>query len=132
MDDRRGKILVVDDDPDLVEATTRMLARGGFDVVSAPNSRVGMQKAREDAPDLIIIDIIMDTYSEGFSFIRELEADDRTRDIPRVILSSLGIEQQLDMIFPEELGAVRILQKPVKTDTLLDAVRAAIGRGSAG
>ena len=95
MTEKRKRILIVDDDPDVVHALTKILEKDGYQVVSAPNSKIGQERALAEAPDLIVIDIIMDTYSEGFSFIRTLAADSRTRDIPRIILSSLGIQQHL-------------------------------------
>lgn len=122
----KKKILLVDDDADFVSAITKILEKGGYQVISAPNSKNGQEQARAEAPDLIIIDIIMDTYSEGFSFIKALAADVDTRDIPRIILSSLGIQQHLDMVFPEELGTKQIMQKPVKTEELLEVVRSTL------
>jgi len=120
------KILIVDDDPDLVSALTTILEKNNYKVISAPNSVVGFKKAKEENPGLIIVDIVMDTYSEGFTFIKNLLTDSQTKDIPKIILSSLGLQQNLDMIYPEELGTKNILQKPVQADVLLASVKSAL------
>ena len=127
MSGEKQKILLVDDDADLVTALSAILSNGGYDVISSPNGTIGLETAKRVKPNLIIIDIMMDTYSEGFIFVKNLLADEETRDIPRVLLSSLGIQQGLDMVYPEELGAKLILKKPVKSDVLLSSVKSVIG-----
>ena len=127
MSGEKQKILLVDDDADLVTALSAILSNGGYDVISSPNGTIGLETAKRVKPNLIIIDIMMDTYSEGFIFVKNLLADEETRDIPRVLLSSLGIQQGLNMIYPEELGAKLILKKPVQSDVLLSSVKSAIG-----
>lgn len=126
MPDGKRKILVVDDDPDVISALTTILESGGYTVVSAPNGTIGMQKALSEKPDLMIIDIVMDTYSEGFILITNLLANPATKNIPNIILTSLGLQQELDMICPAELGTKNILQKPVAPDVLIRTVQAVI------
>jgi CheY-like chemotaxis protein len=69
------RILIIDDDPDFVEATRLVLVREGYDVISAGSGGDGLRRIREDAPDLIILDIIMDTVLEGLYVSRELAED---------------------------------------------------------
>ena len=126
MANKNKKILIVDDDMDLVRAVTAILTKNDYEVISAPNSVSGFELAKKEAPDLIIIDIIMDTFSEGFNFINQLIKEPDTKNIPRVILSTLGIQQQMDMVYPEELGTLEIMKKPVSADTLVDVVKSAI------
>ena len=120
------KILLVDDDQDFRLACRKILEADGYEVVEAASGKEGLQAAGSVNPDVIVIDIIMESFSEGFNLIRKLATQDKTRDIPRIILSTLGIQQDLDMVYPEELGTYSILQKPVKKEDLLAAVQSAL------
>lgn len=120
------KILLVDDDNDFRSATKKILESGGYVVVEAATGNEGFEKAESERPDLAVIDIIMESFSEGFNLIKRLNDNERTRPIPRIILTSLGLQQEMDMISPEELGSKYILQKPVKKDELLTMVKAAL------
>jgi twitching motility two-component system response regulator PilH len=125
------RILLVDDDDDFRAATKKILESGGYEVVEATGGEDGFAKAKSERPDLAVIDIIMESFSEGFNLIKRLSDDESTKEIPRIILTSLGIQQETDMISPEELGTRFIIQKPVKTDEFLTMVEAALRTGSA-
>jgi twitching motility two-component system response regulator PilH len=116
-------ILLVDDDADLVLALTKLLEKNGYRILSAPNIALGYETAKKEKPDAIIIDVIMDKYTDGFTLVNNLITDPATASIPRIVLSSLGLQDALDMIYPEELGIKRILRKPVQPADLLEAVR---------
>jgi len=122
------KILLVDDDGDFRAATRKILESGGYVVVEAATGREGFAKAKSESPDLAVIDIIMESFSEGFNLIKRLSEDEWTRGIPRIVLTTLGIQQETDMVSPEELGTKFIIQKPVKKDEFLAMVRAALPR----
>jgi twitching motility two-component system response regulator PilH len=119
--------LLVDDDEDLVLALSKLLEKNGFRTVWARNSALGLEKAKQEKPDVILIDVIMDKYTEGFTLVNNLIGDPSTANIPRIILSSLGLQDAMDMIYPEELGIKRILRKPVQPNDLLEAIRSQIG-----
>lgn len=123
----RKTVLLVDDDNDLVLALTKLLENNGYRIVSARNSVLGFEKAKSEKPDCIIMDVIMDKYTEGFTFVSNLIKDPSTAGIPRIMLSSLSLQDAMDMIYPEELGIKRILRKPVQPNDLLEAVKVAIG-----
>jgi DNA-binding response OmpR family regulator len=120
------KILLVDDDSDFRSSTRKILESGGYEVVEAANGEEGYRKAKSENPDLAIIDIIMESFSEGFNLIKRLNEDEWTRGVPRIVLTSLGLQQEMDMISAEELGTKYIVQKPVKKDEFLEVVQAAI------
>lgn len=122
------KILIVDDDKDFRRATRKILESDGYRVIEAENSVEGLDKAESESPDLIIIDVIMDSYTEGFNMVQKLSENEKTNDIPRIILSTLGIKQDLDMISPEELGTEFILQKTVKKEELLKTIESAFAK----
>jgi len=119
------KILIVDDDQDIRSALRKILESSGYFVAEAASGKEGFEKADSELPDLIIIDVIMETFSEGFNLIQRLVTNERTKNIPRILLTALGIQQDLDMIFPAEIGTMSILQKPVEKDVLLKVVSSA-------
>ena len=124
------KILIVDDDPAFVESTKRLLEANSYEVISASSGKEGFEKAKRQKPDLIIIDIMMETWSAGLDLVSKLQEDEETKHIPRILLTAVGIQSPLEpMSSPEALGVRTILQKPVKPDDLLGAVRSALGEG---
>lgn len=122
------RILIVDDDPQFVESTRRLLEANGYRVLSAGSEAEGFEVAKREKPDLVIIDIMMETWSAVLDLLERLKGDPDTKDIPRILLSAVGIQSPLEpMSSPEALGVRSILQKPVKPDELLFAVRSALG-----
>lgn len=122
------RILIVDDDPQFVESTRRLLEANGYRVLSAGSEAEGFEVAKREKPDLVIIDIMMETWSAVLDLLERLKGDPDTKDIPRILLSAVGIQSPLEpMSSPEALGVRSILQKPVKPDELLSAVRSALG-----
>jgi two-component system phosphate regulon response regulator PhoB len=128
MEKSEKTILLVDDDKDFRRATRKILESDGYGVIEAENSVEGLEKAEAELPDLLIIDVIMDSYTEGFNMVQKLAENEKIKDIPRIILSTLGIKQDLDMIAPEELSTEFILQKTVKKEELLRTVETALER----
>jgi len=120
------RILLVDDDADFRAATRKILESGGYEVIEASTGEEGFAKAASEHPDLAVIDIIMESFSEGFNLVKRLGENEWTRGIPRIILTSLGIQQETDMVSAEELGTKYIIQKPVKKDEFLAMVAAAL------
>ena len=84
-----AKILVVDDDADLVEATSNLLRAKNYTVVSALNGEEGYAKAKEEKPDLMLLDVMMTHDSEGFEIARRLKEDPATKSIPVIIISGI-------------------------------------------
>lgn len=82
------KILVVDDDPDMVEATTMILKSKGHDVIAAYGGIEGLEKAKAEKPDLIVLDVMMPD-KDGYSVCKELKADPALCDIPVLLLTAV-------------------------------------------
>lgn len=82
-------ILVVDDDPDLVETLAMMLESKGCEVGRAYDGIEGEESIRERRPDLVVLDIMM-PRKDGYVLCGELKADEKTRDIPVVLLTAVG------------------------------------------
>jgi len=119
------KILIIDDDPEFVEAITNLLDAKGYAVNSAADSRKGIAMARRQPPDIILLDVMMTTKSEGFDAARELHKEDRLKNIPVIMISGVRKEMNLPFGFePDEdwLPVKAFLEKPVMPDVLLKTV----------
>jgi len=124
-----AKVLIVDDDADFVEVNKMVLEGNGYEVVCAYNGEEGKQKALAEKPDVIILDVMMTTKTEGFDVARELRQKDETKKIPIIMLTA--VNQEVPWKFgPDEvwLPVDEFLEKPVKPDTLLAAVKKAVGK----
>jgi len=109
------KILVCDDEPYILMALTDAVEMEGYDCVTAVNGKEALQKAREEHPDLIMLDIMM-PFMDGYEVCRELKADPTTRDIPVIMLTAKS--QQLDIQKGKEVGADDYITKPFRPSTL--------------
>ncbi len=119
------KVLVIDDDHEFVEAMTNVLDAKGYDVDHASNGKVGLAKAREQKPDIILLDVMMTTKSEGFDVAREINKDEKLKSVPIILITGVRKEMNLPFGFePDEtwLPVKGVLEKPVKPDVLLKTV----------
>jgi CheY-like chemotaxis protein len=124
------KILMIDDDPEFVEATSNLLDAKGYNVVTASNGKDGVEKAKAENPDLILLDVMMTTKSEGFDVAREMHGDDSIKKTPIIMITGVRKEMNLPFGFePDEdwLPVKAVLEKPVKPETLLKNVKEQIG-----
>jgi CheY-like chemotaxis protein len=124
-----AKILVVDDDPDFVETTRIVLEREGHTIASAAGGGEALDKIAEDTPDLIILDVIMDSVLEGLSVSRELSQHSDYRDIPIVMITSIPDTDYAEL-FPtdEYVHLDTFLTKPVAPDRLVKEVNRLLKR----
>ncbi|MBI3361477.1 MAG: response regulator [Chloroflexi bacterium] len=124
-----AKILIIDDDPDIVLAVRLTLEGAGHKVSDAPNSAEGLRKLEEVKPDLIILDVMMDSTTEGFQTALKLRSPDPKsplsayRNVPILMLTAL--HQTTDLRFgPDEdyLPVDVFIDKPIEPDKLVSAV----------
>jgi CheY-like chemotaxis protein len=131
-----GRILIVDDDTDFSESTAAFLRARGYEVAQAYNGLDGLRQARLDAPDLILMDVMMGERTEGFFTVQRLRRDQGLSRIPVVVVSSLFEDDPSFGIEPERgwLAHDAFLPKPLNLDALLATVKeqmqAAAARGS--
>lgn len=104
----KGKILFIDDDNFLRKVYKAELSDNGYEVVLAVHGQDGINLAKSEKPDLIILDMIM-PQKNGFEVLGELKKDPLTKDIPVIILSNLG--QEKDVARGLSMGAVEYLVK---------------------
>lgn len=133
----KGCVLIVDDDPDFVKTTKMMLLTDGYEVVVAEDGKQGLKKAKEVRPDLILLDIMMESIFEGFSFLSALRTDpefEELRSIPIIMASSVKSDTGSRFSFndEEDMGDTPqpddYLDKPIKPKQLLEKVAALIRR----
>ena len=122
--EKRPKILLVDDDLDFVDATKTVLESKPYEVIVAYDGDEGLRKAREENPDLILLDIIM-PVEDGFTAAEQLKKDPQLSKIPVIMLTSFSSRGQATSI-PRGRGfsleAEDYIEKPVSPEELLDRV----------
>lgn len=117
-------ILIVDDSPTDVQVLRGMLERAGHLVSAASSADEGIEKARAEGPDLILMDVIM-PGTNGFQATRILSKDPQTSAIPVVIVTTKNMET--DRVWGLRQGAKGFVTKPVREADLLERVNALIG-----
>jgi two-component system alkaline phosphatase synthesis response regulator PhoP len=125
-----AKILLVDDDPDLIESVTMILEAKGYEVDAAYDGIEGLEKVKEVNPDLIVLDVMM-PRKDGYEVCKELKADPIYRDIPVLLLtavvskiSTTSYTQQGGM----ETEAEDYIDKPVEPDELVERIENLLNR----
>lgn len=118
------KILIVDDDPDIVKLLSMRIEANGYVVYSAGSGEEGIKKAKEEKPDLIVLDVLMPKM-DGYTCLKFLKADNLTKDIPVIILT-VRSEKKIGDIFKVE-GVKGFLEKPYEPDKLLGMIKKVIG-----
>ena len=113
------KVLVVDDEPELLQALCVRLTAEGFACETASNGQEALERIKAQRPDLIILDLIMPEVS-GYVVCRQLQDDPQTAHLPVIVLTAVP---QRAIIQTAELGAATILHKPFDTAILLATVR---------
>ena len=128
----KPKILVIDDDPDLVESIRIALEANHYDVSSAANGTEGLRLIKEIHPDLIILDVMMNTITEGFQVLQQLRSHDPQSEyssystIPILMLTV--VSQKMHMEFSPQadgdyLPVDEFVDKPIRIEALLEKVR---------
>jgi len=118
-----AKILVVDDDPDFVEATSLVLEPNGYEVISAANGSEGLAKVQDERPDLVILDIMMASVLDGLSMSRRMQEIPELRRIPILMVTSIA-NTDYAVLFPtdEYIHIDGFMSKPISPDKLLSAI----------
>ena len=121
---RKAKILLVDDDADFVESIKTFLESKPYEVIVAVNGSEALRKAREQNPDLILLDVIM-PVEDGFTAAEQLKRDPQLAKIPVLMLTSYsvkGTETSIPRSRGYELEAEDYIDKPVSPQDLLTIV----------
>ena len=129
------KILVIEDDVDMAEAVRMPLEANGYEMVHALTGEEGLQKVKEVEPDLIILDVMMETTTAGFQVSLQLRSPDPAseyaayRNTPILMLTAIHTTTSL-RFGPDEgyLPVDEFVEKPIDPDELLEQVRTLIER----
>ena len=119
MDNVKKKILVVDDEADIVTIIQMRLEAGGYEVISASDGNNGYAKARSENPDLIILDVMLPGM-DGYKVCRLLKFDQKYKRIPIIMLTAKGGKDDQDI--SSQVGADLFLNKPPELKELLAKV----------
>jgi CheY-like chemotaxis protein len=128
----KPKILIVDDDLDLASSFRAILESRRYTVITACDKEGGMELVRNEKPDLVILDVIMSTWSDGFEMARELKSQSELKDIPILMLTGVkdktGIDFKSSAGDPTWLPVDAFLDKPVESETLLAEVEKVLSK----
>lgn len=126
----KKKILIVDDDRDFVESNKDLLQANGYEVFVAYDGASGLELAKKVRPDLMILDVMMATTTEGFEVSRKIPETPELRGLPVLLVT--GIRKALHLPFgfePDEtwLPVDSVFEKPIEPARLLEEIRKRIG-----
>lgn len=116
-----NKIMVVDDSPTERFFLGGLLSKQGYQVITAESGEEAIAKAKQEKPDLIIMDVVMPGLN-GFQATRAITKDDETKNIPVIMCTTKG--QETDMVWGMRQGAKDYIVKPVNQDDLLKKITA--------
>ena len=125
-----NKILIIDDDIDLVETMRMVLENAGFEVIDAQDGQKGLTKISKERPDLVILDVMMQSQDEGFHIAYQIRNSDETKELPIIMLSAVG--QETGFEFDEEkdgdfLPVNAFVEKPINPERLIEMVKTNLG-----
>ena len=116
----KKKVLIVDDDPNIVRSLSFILEKEGYMVIAASDGEEALKKVKEELPHLIILDIMLPKI-DGFQVYKRLKANTKTKGIRTAVLTAKGEEN--DKRLGQELGVDAYITKPFNVDALLSEVR---------
>ncbi len=123
------KILIVDDEPHIVKMVESRLKANGYEVITANNGADGFEKASQEKPDLIILDMLMPKM-DGPTALIKLKTVEGTKNIPVIMFTAKG--QPADIEMAQQRGADDYVVKPFSPPVLLEKIRKALEKGKTG
>lgn len=118
-----NKICVIDDHPENVFILQDRLEKAGFEIITAYEGESGLEKVREELPDLVLLDVMMPGLS-GFEVCKKITTDDRTKHIPVILLTALTSTEDLEEGL--QAGAFDYVKKPFNRAELLARIKSAL------
>ena len=116
----RSRVLIVEDEPHIIESLSFVLGREGFLVSSALDGEAAVEVLRRDPPDLVILDVMLPRLN-GFEVLKLAKSDSALKSIPVIVLTAKG--QQQDRRLAEEIGSDGFMTKPFSNRDVIDNVR---------
>lgn len=119
-----GRVLLIEDEPNIIEAIRFILSRDGWHVHTHSDGGTAVEAVLKRKPDLVVLDVMLPNRS-GYDILTELRATDETASLPVLMLTARG--QKKDRELAERLGASRFMTKPFSNGEVLETVRALVG-----
>jgi len=116
------RILIVDDEPHILRILAYKLQQEGYATCEARSAEDAEQLLSEQGVDLVVLDVALATPTNGFDLAARLRSNDRTRDLPIIMLTARGFSA--DVLRGREVGAAGYITKPFSPEELIDRVRA--------
>ncbi len=117
------RVLIVDDSPTETYKFKETLEKHGFEIITADNGADGVAVARQEQPDVVLMDVVMPGLN-GFQATRQLSKGDDTKHIPVIIVTTK--DQETDKVWGRRQGASDYLTKPVDDAVLIDTINRAM------
>ncbi len=118
------RVLLIEDEPNIIEAISFILSRAGWDVVTHSNGHDAIEAVQNRQPDVVILDVMLPGRS-GYEILTDLRAQDETASLPVLMLTARG--QTKDREMAERVGASLFMTKPFSNGEVLDAVNQLVG-----
>jgi DNA-binding response OmpR family regulator len=130
MNDTNSKrILCIEDEPEMIDLIRLILGRRGFDVIGAAGGKEGLDKIRQEPPDLVLLDLMMPDM-DGWEVYQQMKADDKTKGIPVIVVTAKA--QSIDKVLGLHIAKVDdYISKPFSPQDLLNSVDKVLGEEDA-
>jgi twitching motility two-component system response regulator PilH len=119
-----ARVLIVDDSPSQLLGLTRVVEKLGHKVLTAEDGAAGVEAAKRELPDLILMDVVMPNLN-GFQATRQISKDPNTSHIPVILVTTKG--QETDKVWGMRQGAKAYVTKPINETQLSEAIKSLIG-----
>jgi DNA-binding response OmpR family regulator len=120
------RVLIIDDEPEMLDLVKYTLEKGGFEVTTCDNGRHAWDEIMRVKPDLLVLDVMLPGI-DGYSLQLKIAADSSTKDLPIIVLTALEPSKTLFQKFPQVVG---FMTKPFKTEDLLQTAQTAVAGSS--
>jgi len=121
----KKKILIVEDESTLQKALTEFLTEEGFEVLSALDGEIGMELAKKEKPDLVLLDIIL-PKKDGYEVLEGLKGNDETKAIPVILLTNLESPEDIDRAF-EKGASTYLVKSNYKLEEVVEKIKETLG-----
>jgi len=119
------RILCIEDEPEMIDLIRLILGRRGFEVLGAAGGKEGLEKVREDPPDLVLLDLMMPDM-DGWEVYQQMKADEKTKDIPVIVVTAKA--QSIDKVLGLHIAKVDdYIAKPFSPQDLMNSVDKVFG-----
>jgi DNA-binding response OmpR family regulator len=124
-DTNTKQILCIEDEPEMIDLIRLILGRRGFEVVGAAGGKEGLEKLRQQPPELVLLDLMMPDM-DGWEVYQQMKADEKTKDIPVIVVTAKA--QSIDKVLGLHIAKVDdYIAKPFSPQDLLNSVEKVLG-----